>query len=136
MERFLTFLDPGEESALLASAAVQVFDTGDVLLAQNAAQQAIYVIDRGSVAIERENGMQYVELAILAPGEFFGEISFVDGAPTSARVVAREPTSVRVLTPDLIANLDQPDPTFGHRFYKSLAAILADRLRRTSLHVW
>lgn len=136
MDRFLTFLDPGEESALLATAVSQVFDTGDVVMAQNAVHQAIYVIDRGSVAIERENGMQYVELAILAPGEFFGEISFVDGAPTSARVVAREPTQVRILTPELVSNLDQPDPTFGHRFYKSLAAILADRLRKTSLNVW
>lgn len=136
MDRFLVFLDPGEESALLASAMAKVFQRGDVVLPQNTVQQAIYVIDRGSVAIERENGVQFVELAILAPGEFFGEISFVDGAPTSARVVAREPTEVRILTPELIANLDQPDPTFGHRFYKSLAQILADRLRKTSLNVW
>ncbi len=136
MDRFLAFLDPGEESALLASAPSQVFEVGEVVLAQNTPQQAIFVIDRGSVAIERENGIQYVELAILAAGEFFGEISFIDGAPTSARVIAREPTEVRVLTPDLVANLDQPDPTFGHRFYKSLAAILADRLRKTSLNVW
>lgn len=133
---FLAFLDAGEESALLASAATKVFQPGDIVLAQNTAHQAIYVIDRGSVAIERENGMQYVELAILAPGEFFGEVSFVDGSPTSARVVAREPSEVRIISPDLIANLDQPDPTFGHRFYKSLAAILADRLRKTSLNVW
>jgi CRP/FNR family cyclic AMP-dependent transcriptional regulator len=136
MNRLLNFLQPEEESALLASAPKRVFDVGDIVLEQNTTLQEIFVIDRGSVCVERDNGGQAIELAILALGEFFGEVSFVDGSPTSARVVAREPTEVRVLTPDLITKMDETDPTFGSRFYRSLAAILADRLRKTSLNVW
>ena len=136
METTLAFLTPEEIAALLATAPSKVFDAGDVVLGQNATLRQIFVIDRGSVGVERENGTQTVDLAILGKGEFFGEISFIDGAPTSARVVAREPTEVKVLTPDLVAAMDQTEPTFGARFYRSLAAILAERLRKTSLNVW
>lgn len=135
MNRFFAFLDPGEEAALLAAAPPVRFAPGEVVLAQNTSHEAIYVIDSGLVVVERENGMQFVELATLGSGDFFGELSFVDAFPTSARVAAREPTEIRILTPDLIANLDQSDPTFGHRFYRSIAAILAKRIRTTSLQV-
>lgn len=136
MTQMLAFLEPAEESALLASAATQIHEPEDVIVEQNATLQALYVIVRGSVSVERVNGSQAVELAILAPGEFFGEVSFVDGSPASARVIAREPTELRVVTPALIAGADQPEPTFAARFYRSLAAILAERLRKTSLNVW
>lgn len=136
MDKLLAFLQPEETAALLASAPSRIFEVGSVLVAQNASLQEMFLIERGSVAVERDNGPQVVELAILGRGEFFGEISFVDGAPTSARIVARQATEVKVLTPELIAAMDQTDATFASRFYRSLAAILADRLRKTSLNVW
>src|SRR6187397_2378436 len=36
-------------------------------------------------------------IAVLGVGEFFGEMSCVDGTPTSARVIADEPTQLRVI---------------------------------------
>ena len=135
MDKLLAFLQPEETIALLDAAPSRVFDVGNVVVEQNTTLQEMFVIQRGSVSVERDNGSQSVDLAILGKGEFFGEISFVDGAPTSARVIAREPTEVKVLTPDLVAKMDQ-DATFGSRFYRSLASILADRLRKTSLNVY
>jgi CRP-like cAMP-binding protein len=134
--RFFTFLDAAEESALLAGAPVKVFDRGKVVLDQNVSLRAIFVIDSGSVRIERENGGQMVPLAILAAGDLFGEMSFVDGARTSARVVARELTQVRIVDVGIVDNLDEVDPTFASRLYRSIAAILVNRLRTTSLDVF
>ena len=132
-KRFFTFLEPAEESALLAAAAVKLCRRGDVILDQNVALRAIFVIDSGSVRIERDNGGRMVPLAILSGGEMFGEMSFVDGQKTSARAVAREVTQVRVVDIGIVDNLDQVDPTFAGRLYRSIAAILVDRLRTTSL---
>jgi CRP-like cAMP-binding protein len=132
-KRFFTFLEPAEESALLAAAAVKVFRRGEVVLDQNVSLRALFVIDSGSVRIERDNGGQMVELAILADGELFGEMSFVDGARTSARVVAREVTQVRIVDMGVVDNLSEVDPTFVTRLYRSIAAILVNRLRTTSL---
>lgn len=132
-KRFFAFLEPAEESALLAAATVKVFRRGEVVLEQNVALRAMFVVDSGSVRIERDNGGQMVPLAILADGELFGEMSFVDGERTSARVVAREVTQVRVVDMGVVDNLSEVDPTFQSRLYRSIAAILVNRLRTTSL---
>ncbi len=62
---------------------------------QDVPLQAIFLIDSGSVRVERHDRGALVPLATLGPGEFFGEMSFVAGTPTSARVVADEPTAAQ-----------------------------------------
>jgi len=129
---FLPFLEPAEESALLAAAPVKSFATGDLVLDQNVKLRALFVIDEGAVRVERKDGDRTTTLAILGPGEFFGEMSFIDGAATSARVVANVPTRLRAIDTMIVDNLSEVDPTFGSRLYRSLAAILVERLRLTS----
>ena len=77
-----------------------------------------------------------VPLAVLGAGEFFGEMSFVDGTPTSARVVADEPTRLRVIDTATVDNLSKADPAFAGRLYRSIAAILAERLRLASMRTY
>ena len=99
---------------------------------RRALTRAIFVIDDGAVRVEQHNGKRYVSLAILGPGEFFGEMSFIDGAPTSARVVADVTTRLRLIDRLVVDNLSDNDPTFGARLYRSVAAIVVGRLRSTS----
>lgn len=135
-EQIFAYLEPAEESALLEAAPRKIFQRGDVVLDQNVTQRAIFVIDSGSVRVERDNGGQWVQLAILAGGEYFGEMSFVDNAPTSARVVAREMTQVRILHAHEVEQFSDTDPTFPSRLYRSIAAILVNRLRTTSMDLF
>jgi CRP-like cAMP-binding protein len=131
--RFLPFLEASEESALLGSAAPKVFERDQLLLDQDVPLRTIFLIDDGSVRVERQEYGQMVPLAILGSGEFFGEMSFIDGAPTSARVVAAEPTRVRIIDQASVDRLTKNDPSFSGRLYRSIAAILVERLRRTSM---
>ena len=133
--RFLPFLEPEEESALLAAATPKSFDRNQVVIDQNVPMRAIYLIEDGSVHIEQHDRERTTPLAILAAGEFFGEMSFVDGAPTSAKVVADEPTRLRIIDEGTIDSLIKKDPTFAGRLYRSIAAILVERLRLTSMHL-
>ena len=73
-----------------------------------------------------------IPIAILGAGEFFGEMSFVDGTPTSARVIADETTRLIVIDTATVDALSTADPAFAGRLYRSIAAILAERLRLTS----
>jgi len=123
-ERFLAFLDPAEESALLAAAPVKTYAPGEVVLERNVPLRAIFVVDEGSVRVERDDGGRVITLAVLGPGQFFGEMSFVDGAPTSATVVANTATRLRMINTMIIDNLSEVDPSFGTRLYRSIAAIL------------
>ena len=134
--RFLPFLDPAEESALLAAAPVKSFARDQLVFDQNVSLRAIFLIDDGSVRVERHDRGAMVPLAVLGAGEFFGEMSFVDGTPTSARVVAEEPTNLRVIDTATVDNLTRADPGFAGRLYRSIAAILAGRLRLASMRTY
>jgi len=134
--QFLPFLDPAEERALLAAAPVQSFARDQLVFDQNVSLRAIFLIDDGSVRVERQDRGAMIPLATLGAGEFFGEMSFVDGTPTSARVVADEPTRLRVIDTATVDNLTKTDPSFAGRLYRSIAAILADRLRLTSVRAY
>jgi len=133
--RFLRFLEPEEENALLAAASPRSFERNEVVLDQDVPLRAIYLIEEGSVRVERQGREKSTPLAILGAGEFFGEMSFVDGAPTSAKVVADEPTRIRVIDEQTVDDLVQKDPSFAGRLYRSIAAILVERLRLTSMHL-
>jgi CRP/FNR family transcriptional regulator, cyclic AMP receptor protein len=133
--RFLPFLDSAEESALLAAAPTKTVDRGQLVLDQNVQLKAIFLIQEGAVRVERREGDQTVPLAILEAGEFFGEMSFVDGEPTSARVIADARTQLRVIDEATVNGLIKKDPAFSGRLYRSIASILAERLRLTSMHL-
>jgi extracellular factor (EF) 3-hydroxypalmitic acid methyl ester biosynthesis protein len=134
--QFLPFLDPAEEGALLAAAPVRSFARDQLVIDQNVDLRAIFLIDDGSVRVERQDRGAMIPIAILGPGEFFGEMSFVDGTPTSARVIADEPTRLRVIDTATVDALTKADPSFPGRLYRSIAAILAERLRLTSVRAY
>ena len=69
------------------------------------------------------------EVAQLGAGEVVGEMSYVDSAPPSATVSAKERTlALFIDKADLTRKLES-DMAFGFRFYRALAVFLADRLR-------
>jgi CRP-like cAMP-binding protein len=133
--QFLPFLDAAEESALMTAATSKSFERNQVVFDQDVPLRAIYIIEDGAVRIERQDREKVVPLAILTAGEFFGEMSFVDGAPTSAKVVADEPTRLRIIDEAIVDSMVKADPAFAGRLYRSIAAILVDRLRLTSMHL-
>jgi len=113
--RFLRFLEPEEENALLAAASKRSFERNEVVLDQDVPLRAIYLIEQGSVRVERQGRERSTPLAILGAGEFFGEMSFVDGAPTSARVVADERTRIRVMDEQTVDDQAHRNASFAGR---------------------
>src|SRR5436190_2942219 len=111
-ETFLPFLEPAEESALLAAAPVRSFAPDEVVLEQNMRLRAIFVIDQGAVRVKRQDRDHVVSLAVLGPGQFFGEMSFVNGAPTSAIIVANGSAQLRIIDMTIVDNLSEVDPNF------------------------
>ena len=69
------------------------------------------------------------EIARLGAGEVVGEMSFVDTAPPSATVAARQRTLALFIDKADLSRKLESDVSFGYRFYRALAVFLADRLR-------
>jgi CRP-like cAMP-binding protein len=102
------------------------YSRGDVILSQGGAPGAMHVITRGSVriTISSDDGKEMI-LAILHPGDLFGEIAALDGGARSATVTAAEPTETAALSRADLLEFVQTHPEFALR----LIATLAKRLR-------
>jgi len=70
------------------------YGTGDVIVRKGEAGVGFYLITDGTVEVRSDGRV----LSKLGPGEFFGEMSVLDGQPRSADVVALEPSRCLALT--------------------------------------
>jgi CRP-like cAMP-binding protein len=76
--------------AALAAAAVEVeFAAGRMIAREGEIGTGMFVIEDGAVRVVQDGA----EIARLGPGDFFGELSVLDGGPRIATVIAdAEPT--------------------------------------------
>ena len=69
------------------------FAAGEVIMRQGDVSDALHVITRGRVRVERDQpGETPLVLAELGPGDVIGEMGLLDGGPRSATVTASEDT--------------------------------------------
>lgn len=80
--------------AAVAAAAIEVeFAPERVIAREGEIGTGLFLIAEGSVRVVRDGRV----IARLGQGEFFGELSVLDGAPRNASVVADEPTTLLAL---------------------------------------
>lgn len=133
MSQIFKYLSTDEEKRLLETGGLRHFEAEETILSQGSEHSAIYVIGQGQVRVERDSAGFSLELTNLGRGQIFGEMSFLEGAPASASVVADEGgADVYLINGDQVEALLNSDPGYFGRFYKSLADILSRRLRDTS----
>jgi len=108
------------------------FRRNEVIFHQGDPGDSLHVVTSGSVKIvlPSAEGEEAI-IATLRPGDFFGELSLLDGAPRSATVVALEPAETMALPRTAFHGLLDRDP--GLR--DALLAGLAHELRRLTGHV-
>jgi CRP/FNR family transcriptional regulator/CRP/FNR family cyclic AMP-dependent transcriptional regulator len=105
----------------IADAGKQVeFPEGRVVAREDQSGEGFHVILEGRVSVH----VHGEERATLGPGQFFGEMSLIDGKPRSATVTVIEPTTTFSITSwefhPLLNDVD---------FTKGLLAELAARIR-------
>jgi len=69
---------------------IKVYRKSDIIFEENSLGDEMYVIHSGKVKLSTKAPGREVDLAILGPGEFFGEMSLVDAAPRTATAVSLE----------------------------------------------
>src|SRR5215216_4670580 len=89
---------------------------------------AMYLIESGRVRISiRDHDEQEVILAELAQGDFFGEMSIIDGRQRSADAKVIEDAQLAILSRDAFLSFVRTSPDVA----LEMLAALTDRLRRT-----
>ena len=109
-----------EESHALGTRIFQYGDPGDKL----------FIIIEGKVRISREiSGMGEEALAVLGPGEVFGEMSLLDESPRSADARAHERCRLLVMTKESFDDLLFLHKDLAYEVLWACVRMLSTRLR-------
>jgi CRP-like cAMP-binding protein len=108
------------------------FRRGEVIFHQGDPGDALFIVMSGAIKImlPSDTGDEAI-LATLRPGDVFGELALLDGAPRSATAVALEPTETLILPRLQFRELLATEPAVRDALLASIAA----ELRRLTNHV-
>ena len=107
----------------LAGAAKEVsHDAGRVVSTEGLGGLAFHYILEGTATVSREGR----ELRTLGPGDYFGEISMIDGRPRSATVTAVDALKVIAIPHGDFEAVIEDDPAFARQLLKTLCARLRE----------
>ena len=93
-------LDEAALAGLERLASRRSYAEGEVIVSEAEPGDALYVLARGKVKVVLygESGREVILSIFKEPGDFFGEMSLLDGEPRSATVTAMEPSSLAILS--------------------------------------
>jgi CRP-like cAMP-binding protein len=126
---FLEALTSEQFGRLASEAQIVPYPTGAPVVRQGDAGDSLFVVVEGrvEVSVHARGGGPEQRLATLGPGDYFGEMSLLTGAPRSATIRAAEETRLVVLRKDALRPLLVADPTVLERLSKTLARRQAER---------
>jgi len=114
----------GDDLTAIADRALEVdFPADHVIARQGEIGTGFFVIVDGGVRVVRDGE----ELAHLGPGDFFGEMSVIDGLPRVAQVVTTGDTRCLALATWEFERLVLDHPTIGLAIMRGLSARLRSR---------
>ncbi len=109
---FFKLLDDEERKTLAEVLEEASFGAGEVLFKFGAPGDALYLIRKGRVELSvKDTTGAKVVLAVAEPGDFFGELSLLDGGPRTADAVALERVELLVLDRDDLLLFFRSEPT-------------------------
>ena len=125
-------LDAGGLDRLVLGMRIRRFRRGEIVFHLGDPGDALFIVMSGSIKITlpAETGDEAI-LATLRPGDFFGELALLDGAPRSATAVAIEATETYVLARERFRELIDTEPVMR----EAVLATLAAEVRRLTHHV-
>ena len=122
-------LTEDEREALLARLRRRLHRKGSTVFMYGETGRDLYVIESGSVKIcmATADGKE-LTLAILGPGEFFGELALLDGEPRSSDAVIMEDAQLLLLERSEFIKFMEEHPSVAHRVIE----VLSRRLRNNN----
>src|SRR6478736_6672776 len=125
-------LDEDGLASLIRGMRVRRFRRGETVFHVGDPGDALFIVVSGSIKITlpADSGDEAI-LATLRPGDFFGELALLDGAPRSATAIAIEATEMYMLPRDRFRDLIASEPVMRD----TVLATLAAEVRRLTHHV-
>ena len=120
-------LNEDERSALFGRLRRRRYRKGEMVFLRGDLGRDLYLIESGTVKIclTTADGKE-ITLAMLGPGEFFGELALLDGEPRSSDAVTMEPSSFLLLEQSEFLQFVEEHPRVAHRVMEVLSRRLRD----------
>jgi CRP/FNR family transcriptional regulator, cyclic AMP receptor protein len=119
------------ELTLVGKASDEVrVPAGKVLVSEGAAGREFYLILEGQ-AIVRRGGRR---VAMLGPGQYFGELSLLDRGPRTATVVADTDMALLVLGQREFSSILEAVPVVSHKLLEAMALRLRECDSKATSH--
>jgi len=112
----------------------RVVEAGTAIVREGARPSAIFVVIRGGFDVGVD-ALMGEPLARLGAGELIGEISFLEGSPASATIVADEESTVLVIDNQTLNERIREDTSFAASLFRTFALIAERRLRNRVDHL-
>lgn len=122
----LHYLTPNDWTLISDKASRVSFGKGETLVERGRKTDGVFLLLHGRARVQLPSQPRP---RMIGPGEICGEMSFLDERPASADVVAEEAVEAYHLDRATLQSLFELFPHLASRFYHSLAANLAHRLR-------
>jgi CRP/FNR family transcriptional regulator, cyclic AMP receptor protein len=115
---------------LFQALVVRSYAPGEILFNEGDIGRALFILESGRVEISRRTlGGDTAQLAVLNPGDYFGEMSLLDECPRSATAAAMDHVKVHLLYKTELEKLVKHVPHIGAAIMTHLGMLLAARLR-------
>jgi CRP/FNR family transcriptional regulator, cyclic AMP receptor protein len=121
-------LSADERVAVVARARIRTVDAGEIVFAIGSPGDQMMALLRGTIRISvpSSDGKELL-LAIIRPGEVFGELAVLDGKERSADAIAEGPCTLAILDRKDILPFFERHPSA----WPKLVSVLCRRLRHT-----
>jgi CRP/FNR family transcriptional regulator, cyclic AMP receptor protein len=129
----LQYLTANDWILVTAKAKRLTFRLGEEIIKQGALGDTLIVVRSGEASVELAGANSTVVVAKLGPEDICGDMAFLEKSTATAAVIAKdELVEVDAIRGEDLRKLFESFPGLGTRFYRSLALVLARRLRETS----
>jgi CRP/FNR family cyclic AMP-dependent transcriptional regulator len=105
----------------------QTFARGDTIVQEGLLGEAMFVVLEGEAKVVRGGR----KVAAMVPGDFFGELSVIDGGPRTASVVAETPMRVLRVFRRTLTALWRDDPKLAIRVLDGMVRRVREVSRAT-----
>lgn len=121
-------LSKGQIKRLVRPSHETSHPAGKAVATEGLGALAFHLILEGSATVSKDGR----ELRTLGPGDYFGEISMIDGRPRSATVTAVEPMKALAIPHLDFQQVIDDDPGFARHLLTTLCARLREAEARSS----
>jgi small-conductance mechanosensitive channel/CRP-like cAMP-binding protein len=114
-------LTSDERKAIAAKLKQASYDQGETLVEPGTVLHSLFLVGPGVLSFTREASEGEIELLRIGPGDHFGEIGMLTGAPATAKISALMPVTIYELAKDALSPILEARPEVAHELCQALA---------------